>query len=95
MIMTKAALKDIIAPAFWRMIYTKNEAEFDMIWADVKCESLGLDYAIQYKLDDINAAPATVAVLSAEQSNTRPQQQTRCGRFCTPGVQPLFLHGKM
>ncbi|MBQ8654703.1 MAG: hypothetical protein IJ507_07165, partial [Clostridia bacterium] len=68
MIMTKAALKDVIVPASWQMIYAKDEAEFDKIWADTKakCESLGLDYVIQYKTDDINAALATVAALSAE-----------------------------
>ncbi|MBQ8653425.1 MAG: hypothetical protein IJ507_00675, partial [Clostridia bacterium] len=34
MIMTKAALKDVIVPASWQMIYAKDEAEFDKIWAD-------------------------------------------------------------
>lgn len=68
MIMTKAALKDIIVPASWQMIYAKDEAEFNKIWADAKakCESLGLDYVVQYKLDDIKAALATSASLSAE-----------------------------
>lgn len=67
MVMITAALKDIIVPASWQMIYAKDDAEFDKIWADAKakCESLGLNDVIQYKLDDINNALATVASLSA------------------------------
>ena len=65
-IMTKAALKDIIVPASWRMIFAADEAEFDAIWDEMKskCESLGIDYLVQQKLDDIAAARATLASLS-------------------------------
>ena len=55
MIMTKAALRDIIVPASWRMVFASNEEEFDSIWNETKsqCEALGIDDVVQYKLDDI------------------------------------------
>ena len=55
MIMTKAALKDIIVPASWRMVFASSEEEFDSIWNETKsqCEALGIDDVVQYKLDDI------------------------------------------
>ena len=61
MALTKASLKDVIVPASWRMVFAADEAEFDAIWADTKakCESLGIDYVVQYKLDDIAAARET------------------------------------
>lgn len=66
MVMTKAALKDIIVPASWRMVFAADEAEFDSIWNEMKsqCESLGIDSVIQYKLDDIANARAMWASLN-------------------------------
>ena len=53
--MTKAALKDIIVPASWQMVFASSEEEFEKIWNDMKskCESLGIDYVIETKLADI------------------------------------------
>ena len=64
--MTKAALKDIIVPASWRMVFAADETEFNAIWEEMKskCESLGIDSLIQMKLDDIAAARAALASLS-------------------------------
>lgn len=64
--MTKAALKDIIVPGSWRMVFASSEAEFDSIWNDMKsqCESLGINDIIQYKLDDIANARAAWASLN-------------------------------
>ena len=66
MIMTKAALKDIIVPASWRMVFATSESEFDSIWEEMKtqCESLGIDDVIQYKLEDIANARAIWASLN-------------------------------
>lgn len=66
MIMTKAALKDIIVPASWRMVFATSESEFDSIWEEMKsqCESLGIDDVIQYKLDDIAKARENLASLN-------------------------------
>ncbi|MDE5696672.1 MAG: extracellular solute-binding protein [Lachnospiraceae bacterium] len=66
MIMTKAALKDVIVPASWRMVFATSEDEFNSIWKDMKaqCESLGIDDVIQYKLDDIANARAAWASLN-------------------------------
>lgn len=66
MTMTKAALKDIIVPASWQMIFASSEEEFDSIWEDAKakCESLGIDDVVQYKLDDIAQAREKWAALN-------------------------------
>jgi len=32
MVLTVAALKDVIVPACWKMVYAKDEAEFEVIW---------------------------------------------------------------
>ena len=60
MLLKKAALKDVIVPASWRMVFAADEAEFDSIWNEMKakCESLGINEVIQYKLDDIANARA-------------------------------------
>lgn len=57
-VLTKAALKDVIVPASWRMVFAANETEFDAIWNEMKmtCESLGINELVQYKLDDIAQA---------------------------------------
>lgn len=64
--MMKAALKDIIVAASWQMVFAKDEAQFEAVWADmkVKCESLGINAVIQYKLDDIAAAREIYASLA-------------------------------
>lgn len=64
--MIKAALKDIIVAASWQMVFAKDEAQFESVWADMKakCESLGINDVIQYKLDDIAAARAIYASLA-------------------------------
>lgn len=61
MIMTKAALKDIIVPGSWQMVFADSEEQFESIWADMKqkCESLGLDDVIAYKAGDIAQARET------------------------------------
>ena len=53
--MIKAALKDIIVPGSWQMVFAESEEEFDKIWNDIKskCESLGIDWVIETKLADI------------------------------------------
>ena len=65
-IMTKAALKDIIVPGSWRMVFAADEAEFDSIWTEMKtkCESLGIDTLVNTKLEDIANARQTLASLS-------------------------------
>ncbi|MBQ7138750.1 MAG: extracellular solute-binding protein [Clostridia bacterium] len=65
-ILTKAALKDVIVPSSWRMVFAADEAEFEAIWAEMKstCESLGINDLIQYKLDDIANAREAYAALS-------------------------------
>jgi multiple sugar transport system substrate-binding protein/putative aldouronate transport system substrate-binding protein len=65
MIMTKAALKDIIVPGSWQMIYAKDDAELEKIWQDMKnkCESLGIDDVVAQKLEDIAAAREAFAEL--------------------------------
>ena len=64
--MIKAALKDIIVPGSWQMVFAEDDAQFESVWADMKakCESLGINDVIQYKLDDIAAARATYAALA-------------------------------
>ncbi|MBQ8640553.1 MAG: extracellular solute-binding protein [Lachnospiraceae bacterium] len=66
MLMTKAALKDIIVPGSWRMVFAADEAEFEAVWNEMKekCESLGIDDVVQYKLDDIAQARETWASLN-------------------------------
>lgn len=65
-LMNKAALKDVIVPASWRMVFAADEAEFDAIWAEMKttCESLGINELVQYKLDDIAQARQQLADLT-------------------------------
>ena len=65
-VLTKAALKDVIVPASWRMVFAANEAEFDAIWNEMKmtCESLGIEELVQYKLDDIAQAREHLYALS-------------------------------
>lgn len=64
--MIKAALKDIIVAGSWQMVFAEDDAQFDAVWADMKakCESLGINDVIQYKLDDIAAARSTYASLA-------------------------------
>lgn len=66
MTMTKAALKDIIVPGSWRMVFASSESEFDSIWNEMKsqCESLGIDDVVQYKLEDIENARTAWASLN-------------------------------
>ena len=48
------------------MVFAANETEFDAIWNEMKttCESLDIDYLVQYKLDDIAQAREKLAELS-------------------------------
>ena len=65
-VMTKAALKDVIVPGSWRMVFASDEAEFEAVWAEMKekCESLGINELVQYKLDDIAQAREKWAALN-------------------------------
>lgn len=51
----KAGMKAVIVYGSWEMIYAASEEEFNRIWADMKqrCEELGMDEVIAYKLEDI------------------------------------------
>lgn len=64
--MTKAALKDIIVAGSWQMVFAEDDAQFESVWADMKakCESLGINDVVQYKLDDIANARTIYASLS-------------------------------
>lgn len=51
----KAALKSVIVPCSWQMVFASSDAEFNAIWEDMKarCERLQIDEVIRWKLDDI------------------------------------------
>ncbi len=53
--LTLAALKEVIVPSTWELIYAKNEAEFESVWTSMqaKCEALGIQKIIDDKLADI------------------------------------------
>lgn len=56
--LTLAALKDVIVPSTWELIYAKDDAEFEQIWSRMKqnAEALGLEDVISYKVEDIAQA---------------------------------------
>lgn len=56
-----AALKDVIVPGTWELVYAKDEADFEKIWQKIKtkCEGLGIQKVVDYKLDDIAKAKET------------------------------------
>lgn len=58
--LTLAALKQVIVPGTWELVYAKDEAEFESIWASLKakCEDLDIQKVIDDKLADINNAKA-------------------------------------
>lgn len=51
----KAGLRAVIIYGSWEMVYAASEEEFNSIWADMKqrCEDIGIDEVIAYKLEDI------------------------------------------
>ena len=59
--LTLAALKDVIVPSTWELIYAKDDAEFEQIWNRMKqnAEALGLEDVISYKVEDIAQAKET------------------------------------
>lgn len=59
--LTLAALKDVIVPSTWELIYAKDDAEFEQIWSRMKqnAEALGLEDVISYKVEDIAQAKET------------------------------------
>lgn len=59
--LTLAALKDVIVPSTWELIYAKDDAEFEQIWSWMKqnAEALGLEDVISYKVEDIAQAKET------------------------------------
>jgi hypothetical protein len=48
----------VVQPASWKMVYAKNEAEFNAIWADMvsQAKGIGVDRVNQWYLDAYNAA---------------------------------------
>jgi putative aldouronate transport system substrate-binding protein len=56
-----AALKDVIVPGTWELVYAKDEAEFEKVWQTLKTksETLGIQSIIDFKLDDIAKAKET------------------------------------
>jgi len=56
--LTLAALKDVIVSSTWELVYAKSDAEFEKIWENMKakCEGLGIQKVIDFKLQDINNA---------------------------------------
>ncbi len=56
-----AALKDVIVPGTWELVYAKDEAEFEKIWGTMKgkCENLGIQSVVDNKLNDISKAKET------------------------------------
>lgn len=65
MTLSRAVLKDAIVPATWEMIYAADDAEIEKIWNDMKskCEALGIQEVIEFKLQDIANAKAEAAKL--------------------------------
>jgi len=59
--MKLTALKDVIVPSTWELIYAKDDAEFEQIWSRMKqnAEALGLEDVISYKVEDIAQAKET------------------------------------
>ncbi len=59
--LTLAAFKDVIIPGTWELAYAKDDAEFEKLWETLKnkCETLGIQQIIDYKLDDIAKAKET------------------------------------
>ena len=59
--LTLAALKDVIVPSTWELIYAKDDAEIEQIWSRMKqnAEALGLEDVISYKVEDIAQAKET------------------------------------
>ena len=52
------SLKDVVVTASWKMVYAKDDAEFDKIWDQMikDCEGLGAQNVIDWKLGDIENA---------------------------------------
>jgi hypothetical protein len=49
---------EVVQPASWKMVYARNEAEFNSIWADMvsQAKGLGVDRINQWYLDAYNTA---------------------------------------
>jgi putative aldouronate transport system substrate-binding protein len=50
----------VVQPASWKMVYARNEAEFNSLWADMvsQAKGIGVDRVNQWYLDAYNAAKA-------------------------------------
>jgi len=57
-LLTKAALKDVIVPACWKMVYAEDEAEFEAIWdAMVKdAETMGAKEMFEWYVESFQPA---------------------------------------
>jgi putative aldouronate transport system substrate-binding protein len=53
----------VVQPTSWKMVYAKDEAEFNSLWADMvsQAKGIGIDRVNQWYLDAYNAAKASGA----------------------------------
>lgn len=54
----KAAIKDVMVQASWKMVYAENDEEFDKLWRDMvkECEGLEFQKIIDWRLDNLETA---------------------------------------
>ena len=58
LILTQAALKEIVCTASWKMVYAKTDAEFEALWDKMvsDCLASGAQELIDWRLDDVAEA---------------------------------------
>ena len=60
MVLTQAALKEIVCTASWNMVYAKSDAEFEALWDKMvsDCLNSGAQELIDWRLNDVQEAIA-------------------------------------
>ena len=56
--LTKSSLKNVVVPAAWKMVYSKDDAEFEEIWDQMvkDCNDLGAKEFLEWRIQDIENA---------------------------------------
>ena len=64
--LTIDAIKDEVVNASWKMVYAESDEQFDQIWDEMveKCEGLGAQEIMDWRLEDIANAQAIVKSLA-------------------------------
>ncbi len=60
LVLTQAALKEIVCTASWNMVYAKTDAEFEALWDKMvsDCKASGAEELINWRLNDVKEARA-------------------------------------